>query len=119
MGIFKSKVEKELEKFPSNYLWALNKCISENLENVLQSEPSKTVLGKDRFNYFHVHYSCYEWGNNCLGLSGIRREVAIDLKKQLKNLDVGIGAQMNNMCLELMSKLLMISVKDIIDSKEK
>jgi hypothetical protein len=26
---------------------------------------------------------------------------------------------MNNMCLELMSKLLMISVKDIIDSKEK
>jgi len=119
MGIFKSKVEKELEKFPESYLWALNKCINENLEGVLDREPKKTVLGKDRFNYYHVHCNCYGWGLSRFGWSQSNSDTERNLKRALQNWDTGIGAEMNNMCLELMSKLLMISVKEIIDSKGK
>jgi hypothetical protein len=119
MDIFKSKAEKALEKFPSDYLWALKKCINENLESIMDREPQKTVLGKERFNYYQVHYNCYGWGLSCFGWSQTNSDTERNLKRQLKNWDTGIGAQMNNMCLEIMSKLLMISVKEIIDSKEK
>jgi hypothetical protein len=119
MGIFKSKVEKALEKFPESYLWALNKCINKNLEGVGDSEPQKTVLGVDRFNYFRVHSNCYEWSLGSVWSNQINDDVRRNLLRQLKNLDSGLGAQMNNTCLELMAKLFMITVKEIIDSKGK
>jgi hypothetical protein len=119
MGIFKSKVEKALDKFPVAYLWALNKCINENLDSVMDTEPQKTVLGIDRFNYYRVHSTCYEWSLGSVGWSQSNSDQERNLKRQLKNLDSGLGAQMNNTCLELMAKLFMISVKEIIDSKGK
>jgi hypothetical protein len=118
MGIFKSKVEKELKKFPLRYLENLNICIRDNKEHLL-GQPLDTVLGKDRFNYFHVHNQIYHQTVSFLGWTTSNSDTERNLKKQLYNYNIGIGAHMYNTCLELMAKLFVISVKEIMDSKEK
>lgn len=118
MGFFKSKVEKALEKFPSQYLEALNLCMRDNKEDLL-GEPMDTVLGKDRFNYFYVHNNIYHQTVSFIGWTTSNSDTERNLKRQLNNIDSGIGAHMYNLCLELMAKLFMISVKEIMDSKGK
>ena len=118
MGFFKSKVEKELEKIPVRYLEFLQSCVRDNKEDII-SKPVGTVLGKDRFNYWTVHHNIYMQTVSFFGWTSTNSDTERNLKRQLKNLDSGIGAEMNNTCLELMATLFKISVKEIIESKGK
>ncbi len=118
MGIFKSKVDKELEKFPSRYLEILHICVRDNKEDAI-SKPVDTVLGKDRFNYWTVHHNIYMQTVSFTGWSTRNSDTERNLRKRLSNFESGIGAQMYKVCLELMAKLFMISEKEIMDSKGK